>query len=127
MSQPARGAPPYRPNGAISQAQFHYLWPMFTLNVVPGPRNMAVLAFVPLDVDHTLTITDYFYGDEADEQARRDLRAFGDQVGQEDKELVESIQRAARSGGLEEGRLLLSSEHLIQHFQRLVEQALTSD
>ena len=52
------------------------------------------------------------------------MMEFASQVGKEDLALVESIQRAARSGGLEEGQLLLSSEHLIQHFQRLVEQAL---
>jgi len=52
------------------------------------------------------------------------MEEFGNQVGLEDQALVESIQRAARSGGLSEGRLLLESEHLIQHFQRLVERAL---
>ena len=52
------------------------------------------------------------------------MEEFGSQVGLEDQALVESIQRAARSGGLSEGRLLLESEHLIQHFQRLVERAL---
>jgi hypothetical protein len=52
------------------------------------------------------------------------MMEFANQVGSEDQELVESIQRAAASGGLDHGRLMLSSEHLIQHFQRLVESAL---
>jgi phenylpropionate dioxygenase-like ring-hydroxylating dioxygenase large terminal subunit len=56
-----------------------------------------------------------------------EIQEFGNQVGMEDLALVESIQRAAASGGLEEGRLLLQSEHLIQHFQRLVEEALAPD
>ena len=43
----------------------------------------------------------------------------------EDQALVESIQVAAESGGLEDGQLLLHSEHLIQHFQRLVDEALS--
>ena len=71
-----------------------------------------------------MTVSDYFFGDDAAEEQIQELMAFGQQVGVEDQALVESIQRAAASGGLDQGRLMLSSEHLIQHFQRLVEQAL---
>jgi choline monooxygenase len=118
------GMPPYRPTGAVREAHFHYLWPTFTVNVFPGPANFTTFSFVPLDAGRTLTITDGFYGDEATEDDIRSMVEFGNQVGLEDQALVESIQRAAASGGLEEGRLLLSSEHLIQHFQRLVERFL---
>jgi choline monooxygenase len=118
------GDAPYRPQGALAQSQFHYLWPMFTVNIIPGPSNFVAFAFVPLAPDRTLTITDCFYGDDANEDAIAAMREFGNQVFVEDQGLVESIQRAAASGGLEEGRLLLESEHLIQHFQRLVWDAL---
>jgi phenylpropionate dioxygenase-like ring-hydroxylating dioxygenase large terminal subunit len=119
------GAPPYRPTGAAADsAHFHYLWPTFTINAVPGPPNAAVFMFVPLDAGRTLTITDYLFDDSADEEQIREMLEFANQVGEEDRDLVESIQRAAASGGLDHGRLMLSSEHLIQHFQRLVEQAL---
>jgi choline monooxygenase len=120
------GGAPYRPDGAVSLSQFHFVWPMFTANVLPGPSNFSAFAFVPLAVDRTLTLTDYFYGDDAGEEAIAELRAFSNQVGLEDQALVESIQRAAASGGLEDGRLLLSSEHLIRHFQRLVDEALAA-
>jgi phenylpropionate dioxygenase-like ring-hydroxylating dioxygenase large terminal subunit len=123
--QEGGGAPPYWPSGAAAgSAHFHYLWPTFTINALPGPPNAAVFFFVPLDAGRTLTITDYLFDESADQQQIREVMAFGDQVGSEDRELVESIQRAAASGGLDHGRLMLSSEHLIQHFQRLVEQAL---
>jgi len=118
------GSMPYRTAGEVSRAQFHYVFPMFTVNVLPGPSNLSAFAFIPVAPGHTMTITDYFYGDDATEDDIRDMRAFADQVGNEDRDLVESIQRAAASGGLESGRLLLSSEHLVQHFQRLVERAL---
>ena len=39
--------------------------------------------------------------------------------------LVESVQQGLDSGMVQQGRLLLSCEHLIQHFQRLVFEALT--
>ena len=43
-----------------------------------------------------------------------------DQVGVEDRELVESVQRGLRSGAFEHGRLMLPSEELIADFQRWV-------
>jgi hypothetical protein len=52
------------------------------------------------------------------------MMAFANQVGTEDAGLVESVQRGLASGMVPQGRLLLSSEHLIQHFQKLVFEAL---
>jgi phenylpropionate dioxygenase-like ring-hydroxylating dioxygenase large terminal subunit len=119
-----RGAE-YNPSGAITQSQFHYVWPMFTVNIMPGPTNLVTFSFVPLSPGRTLAISDSFFGADATEQQIEDLSAFGNQVFVEDQALVESIQVAAESGGLEEGQLLLSSEHLIQHFQRLVDETLS--
>jgi choline monooxygenase len=118
------GSAPYRLDGGSPEAHFHYVWPTFTINVLPGPANLTAFFFVPLEAGRTMTIADAFYGDDATEDDIRAMEEFGTQVGLEDQALVESIQRAARSGGLSEGRLLLESEHLIQHFQRLVERAL---
>ena len=118
------GSAPYRLDGGSHEAHFHYVWPTFTINVLPGPANLTAFFFVPIDEGRTMTIADAFYGDDATEEDIRAMEEFGNQVGLEDQALVESIQRAARSGGLSEGRLLLESEHLIQHFQRLVERAL---
>ena len=114
----------YHPTGPITLSQFHYVWPMFTCNVLPGPTNFVTFSFVPLSPGRTLTISDAFFGPDATEQQIADLSAFGNQVFEEDRALVESIQVAAESGGLEEGQLLLASEHLIQHFQQLVDEAL---
>jgi choline monooxygenase len=115
---------PYNPDGEIAEAHFHWLWPTFTINVFPGRPNLGVLAFIPAGPGRTMTVTDHFYGEDVSEEEIASIQEFGSQVGREDQELVESIQRAADSGGLTEGRLMLSSEHLIQHFQRLVERAL---
>ena len=43
-----------------------------------------------------------------------------DQVGVEDRGLVESVQRGMQSRAFERGRLLLPSEELIADFQRWV-------
>jgi len=115
---------PYNPDGEIAEAHFHWLWPTFTINVFPGRPNLGVLAFVPAGPGKTASVIDHFYGEDVTDDEIASIQEFGSQVGLEDQELVESIQRAADSGGLTEGRLMLSSEHLIQHFQRLVERAL---
>ena len=114
----------YDPRGEVRDSHFHFLWPNFTLNVVPGPPNVLPLAFVPLDPERTLVVGDYCFGEGVDEAQARGIIDFGNEVGREDQLLVESVQRGLRSGAVEHGRLLLSSEHLIQHFQRLVERAL---
>jgi len=55
-----------------------------------------------------------------------ELLAFDNQVGMEDRGLVEGVQRGVRSGILSEGRILSESEQLVAHFQRLCAEALTS-
>jgi phenylpropionate dioxygenase-like ring-hydroxylating dioxygenase large terminal subunit len=118
------GGLPYNPVGPVAEAHFHWLWPTFTINVFPGPPNLSTFYFIPVSPDRTIAASDSFYGGEVSEEEIAALDEFGGQVFDEDQALVESIQRAAASGGLSEGRLMLSSEHLIQHFQRLVERAL---
>jgi choline monooxygenase len=51
--------------------------------------------------------------------------AFIDQVQQEDIILCESVQRGLNSGFYEQGKLMVRYEQGIQHFERLVFDALT--
>ena len=48
------------------------------------------------------------------------MLAFDDEVGAEDRILVERVQLGVASGLLGEGRLLPESEQLVAHFQSLV-------
>ena len=116
---------PYDPTGDIAESQFHYVWPNWTLNTLPGPPHVRVLVFQPVDPDHTATYVDSFWAPGTSEEIVEDITAFGAVVGREDVELVECVHRGLRSGAIEQGRLLLGSEHLIQHFQLLVYDALT--
>ena len=50
--------------------------------------------------------------------------AFDDQVGIEDRVLVEGVHRGIAGGGLEHGFLMGRSEQLIGHFQQLTRAAL---
>jgi phenylpropionate dioxygenase-like ring-hydroxylating dioxygenase large terminal subunit len=117
---------PYDPSGVVSAAQFAFLWPNFTLVQNPGPKNLMALYFVPKGPEHTVVISEYLFGEDASAETIHDMMAFNVLVGAEDQRLVESVQRGMRSGRVPKGRLLLDSERLIQHFQRLVHRSLTA-
>ena len=119
-----KAAGSYDGRGAVERGQFHFLWPNLRINVFPGPLNLAVGPALPVDPGRTRGFFDYFFAPDAEEEVVRDLLAFDDQVGREDRELVESVQRGVGSGMLPHGRLLMNSEHLIHHFQALVRRAL---
>ena len=119
---------PYDPRGEVGASQFHYLWPTFTLNVEPGPPNATVFVIAPGAHPHeTRLLSDHFFAPGVGDEQVREMIAFGNTVGAEDNALVESVQRGLDSGLVSQGRLLVSSEHLIQHFQALVHTALAAD
>jgi len=115
---------PYDLAGDVSTSQFHFVFPNWTMNVLPGPRHVRVLVFAPLDADRTASWVDGFWEPGVPDEVVQEITDFGIEVGKEDRELVESVHRGLRSGAIDHGRLLLGSERLIQHFQLLVLDAL---
>jgi phenylpropionate dioxygenase-like ring-hydroxylating dioxygenase large terminal subunit len=114
----------FDPRGPIERGRFHFLWPNLTINVMPGHPNLSIGPVVPAGPERTSRFLDYFVGPEVDDDWIRDLLEFDDQVGVEDRVLVERVQRGVRGAGLEHGRLMLESERLIAHFQGLLLDAL---
>ena len=115
---------PYDPTGEVTVGQFGYLWPNFTLVQNPGPPNAMAFYFVPLAPERTLVVSEYLFAPGTPPGLVRDMIEFNLAVGAEDQALVESVQRGAASGRVGNGRLLLDSERLIQHFHALVAGAL---
>jgi phenylpropionate dioxygenase-like ring-hydroxylating dioxygenase large terminal subunit len=116
---------PYDPTGEIRVSQFHFVWPNWTLNVLPGRPHVRVLVFQPLGPERTASFVDGFWAPDTPDSIIQEITDFGAEVGKEDRELVESAHRGLRSGMIDHGRLLLNSEKLIQHFQLLVHDALS--
>lgn len=104
--------------GGGETGQFHYVWPNLKINVYPGRTNLSIGPIFPAGVGRTVGFLDYFFAANADAGWKRDLLDFDDQVGVEDRALVESVQRGVASGAIEDGRLLPESERLIAWFQR---------
>jgi phenylpropionate dioxygenase-like ring-hydroxylating dioxygenase large terminal subunit len=108
----------------VPRGQFHLVWPGIALNLMPGRPNISIGPIRPLGPGRTQRYLDYFFAAGEDEAWIDEYLAFDDQVGAEDKALVESVQRGVSSGALEGGRLLVSSEKLIADFGRRVAAAL---
>jgi len=111
-------------HGELPRSQFHFLWPNFGINVFPGRPNLSCGPIVPVGPERTARFLDYFFAPEVDQGWVDELLAFDDQVGREDRTLVEGVQRGLRAGVLTEGRVLSESEQLVAHFQTLCAEAL---
>jgi choline monooxygenase len=113
----------FDPRGPIERGQFHFLWPNMTLNIMPGHPNLSIGPIVPTGAETTARFLDYFVGPDVEQAWIDDKLEFDGQVGAEDTVLVERVQKGMR-GGLEHGRLMGESEHLIAHFQSMLLDAL---
>jgi choline monooxygenase len=109
----------------LPRSQFHFLWPNLGINIFAGRPNLSIGPIVPRTPERTYRFLDYFFGPDVEPTWIDDLLAFDDQVGKEDRALVEGVQRGVSSGALERGVLMGRSEQLIGHFQALTAAALT--
>ena len=116
-----------RAKGTGERGQFHLLYPNTGINVFPGPPNLSIGPIVPDGPSRTARYLDYFFAPGVDEEWRNEFFAFDDQVGREDRALVESVQRGMASGVLERGRLLLNAEPLLAAFQGWVAERLGAE
>lgn len=121
---PPKNGSIFHATGGIARGQFHLLFPGTAVNVVPGPGNLSIGPVLPLGVERTYRFLDYFFLPETDEQWITDYLELDDQVGAEDRVLVERVQAGLRSGLIADGALLPESERLISHFQRQLVDAL---
>jgi hypothetical protein len=104
----------------VHQAQYHLLWPNFTININPGFPNLSIDVWLPDGANDAQGFSEQFFGPGVSEEFARELIEFNARVGEEDDELTSSVQRSLIGGQPDRGRFLASSEHLIVHFQKLV-------
>ncbi len=116
----------YNPLGEVVENQYHLLWPNLAVMTYAGRSNLIVYAYEPHGPDATRRIADYYFALDVDEQTRGEIIAFGLQLFEEDRALVESVHRGLRSGFIRQGRLLPRSELLVHHFQKMIQRAVFS-
>ena len=126
-SRMSQGCPPRASaGGEVRAAEFHLLFPGTFVNVYPGRANLSIGPLWPCAPERTRRFLDYFVAPDADPSWVEELQALDEQVGKEDRALVESVHAGLASGLLDSGKLLPESERLIAHFQALVRAALAS-
>jgi choline monooxygenase len=121
------GRAAYDAQGEITRGQFHLLFPSTKFNTEPGRPNLSIGPVWPVAPDRCHGFLDYWFAPGEDAGWIEDFFAFDTQVGAEDTDLVESVQRGAGSGALEHGRMLAGAEQLLIAFQRQVRSALETD
>ena len=111
---------------AVEDGFYAYLWPNFTINIYPG-GHVSLNLFIPVDVNRTLAVYDYCFAEEVSEEVAQQFVRFIDQVQLEDVALCESVQRGLRGGYFEQGKLMLTRENGLRHFQKLVYREMVGD
>ena len=114
----------YDAHGSVRQAQYHLLWPNFTININPGFPNLSVDVWLPMGPNQARGFSEQFFGPGVDKKWAEELIHFNKEVGEEDDVLTNSVQKGLIGGVPSVGRFLTSSEHLCMHFQKLVVKAL---
>jgi choline monooxygenase len=114
----------YDTDGEVARSQFHFLWPNTMINIFPGRANLSIGPVLPAGPTRTARLLDYFFARGVDDAWIAELLAFDDQVGREDRKLVENVQRGVSTGLVEHGELLPESERLIVDFHARVQAAL---
>ena len=91
---------------------------------MPGEPNLSIGPIVPIGPEQTWRSLDYFLAPDADPAWVADFLELDDQVGREDRALVERVQRGVRSAPIEHGYALPHSEQLVVHFERLLRESV---
>jgi choline monooxygenase len=117
----------YDADGEVTRGQFHFLFPGTLVNVMPGRGNISIGPVVPLAAERTHRYLDYFFAPGTDPAWIEDYLTLDNEVGAEDRVLIERVQVGVRSGAVREGRLMPESERLITHFERLLVETLGGD
>ncbi|MFB6234451.1 MAG: SRPBCC family protein [Halopenitus sp.] len=107
------------------EAQFHYLWPNFTVNMYGTADGYGTYIINPIDTGRFQLIADYYFRDsELDEEQEEFIRTSR-QLQEEDFELVERQWEGLKTGALSQAQLG-PNEHTVHRFHRLAQQAYNS-
>jgi len=110
----------YDARGDVAQAQYHLMFPNMTININPGFPNLSIDIWWPNGPNGTRGFSEQYFAPGVSEQFAQELIAFNRQVGIEDDDLTDSVQRGLRAAIVDQGRYLTGAEHLVGHFQKLI-------
>ena len=100
----------------VPVGQYFLVWPSIKININPGRRNMSIGPVYPTGPHRTEGFLDYHFGPDVPTEWIDAMLKFDDQVGVEDRELIESVHCGVSGGGLAHGRFMVDSELQLQAF-----------
>jgi choline monooxygenase len=115
----------YAPGKGLQEALYFWIFPNLMLNIYPD--NISTNVIVPLSVDKTLTIFEWFFQEVDSPKTKERIAkavAFSDQVQQEDIRLCENVQKGLRSSTYDRGRYSVKRENGVHHFHMLLAEFL---
>jgi choline monooxygenase len=108
------------------RALYYWIFPNLMLNLYAD--NLQLNAIVPLGLDSTLTIFEWFVHPDLSEEKLARLResiAFSDEIQREDIEVCEAVQQGLRSRAYDAGRFSAKRENGVHHFHLLLHEFLS--
>jgi hypothetical protein len=63
----------YDARGELKQAQYHVLWPNFTININPGFTNLSLDVWIPDGPNHTKGFSEQYFGPGVSEEFAKEL------------------------------------------------------
>jgi len=109
-------------------AHYYCIFPNLMLNILPGRLQTNLI--IPLGLNKTKIVFDYYYSDLESEQTKNLIeqdRTFSDEVQQEDVDICEQVQKGLNSGSYLAGPLCMKRESGVLHFQNLIRKTLTTE
>lgn len=129
--RPQNKAYAFDPKAPVQKSAFWWLWPMGTINLVPGDPAVSLFWFNPISPTRTeLLAISYTPDGKSTPQLDAASEYAGTILSDEDNRLCESVQRGMASRGYRQGRFVVDaertavSEHAVHHFHQLVAGAL---
>jgi choline monooxygenase len=113
---------PLREGQGDQQARYYWVFPNWMLNIYPD--NISINIVVPLALDRTLTIFEWYRRDAAVGELEN-MIAFSDEIQREDISLCEMVQKRIASRAYDGGRFSVEREAGVHHFQCLVHEFLS--
>jgi phenylpropionate dioxygenase-like ring-hydroxylating dioxygenase large terminal subunit len=121
----------FDPKAPVQNSAFWWLWPMGTVNLIPGDPAASLFWFNPISPTRTeLLAISYAPEGKMTPQLEAASTYAGTILSDEDNRLCESVQRGMASRGYRQGRFVVdaarssNSEHAVHHFHQLVANAL---
>jgi choline monooxygenase len=113
----------YLPSATDGEAEYFWVFPNLMLNVYFG--QMQTNLIVPLGVDKTLTVFDWFSLGELGDADREKLGEFSHEIQLEDISICEAVHKNLAAGVYDRGRYSAKREGGVHHFHGLLHQFLS--